>query len=299
MDYVEPDLVVTKDGVLVARHENEISGTTDVARHREFASRRTTKRIDGKRVSGWFTEDFTLAELRTLRSRERLPDVRQRNTAHDGRYRVPTLQEVVDLTRRLTLELRRPIGIYPELKHPSYFRAARLPLEPRLVETLRHNGLNRPEAKVFVQSFEVDALKRLNATIDVPLVQLLGRPGDRPFDFELARDRRTYRDLATPKGLRAIARYAEGVGPAKDYVIPRDRRGRSLQPTSFVSRAHTAGLVVHPYAFRNENRYLPRQLRSKGGPNAHGRAAAEYGAFYALRVDGVFSDHPDVAVKAR
>ncbi|MGQ0844587.1 MAG: glycerophosphodiester phosphodiesterase [Sporichthyaceae bacterium] len=293
-DYVEPDLVITRDGVLVARHENEISQTTDVAKRAEFRSRKTVKRIDGKAVKGWFTEDFTFAELRTLRARERIPGIRPRNTAYDGRYGVPSFQEVVDLTRRLSRELGREIGLYPETKHPTYFRAYGLPLEEPLVAALRRNGLDRAEAKVFVQSFEVDNLKRLNRMTNVRLVQLLDDPGERPWDVRVAKARRTYRDLATAKGLRAIARYADGVGPNKDYVIPPGRR-----PTSFVADAHAAGLLVHPYAFRSENRYLPPKLRSNKDPNARGRAAAEYRLFYAARVDGVFSDFPDVAVLAR
>ncbi|MGQ0465269.1 MAG: glycerophosphodiester phosphodiesterase [Sporichthyaceae bacterium] len=293
-DFVEPDLVITSDGVLVARHENEISQTTDVAKRKEFRDRKTAKRIDGVRETGWFVEDFTLAELKTLRAKERVPDVRPRNTRYDGRFEIPTLQEIVDLTQRLSVELRRPIGIYPETKHPSYFAQLGKPLEPPLVALLRANDLDRPEAEVFVQSFEVGNLKRLNDQVQVRLVQLLGDPGDRPFD-----DRRTYAELATATGLRGIARYADGVGPNKAYVIPLDAKGRSRKPSSFVSNAHAAGLLVHAYAFRNENRYLPAQLRSKGGPNAPGRAVAEYRLFFRARVDGVFSDFPDTAVEAR
>ena len=179
-DYVEPDLVSTKDGVLVARHENEISGTTDVADHPEFAARRATKVIDGVSFTGWFTEDFTLAELRTLRAKERIPELRPRNTLYNGRYQVPTFQEVIDLSRRLSKELGRPIGIYPETKHPTYFRSIGLPLEKPLVRTLRRNDLDGRKAKVFVQSFEVSNLKALDRKIDAPLVQLLSGRGSRP-----------------------------------------------------------------------------------------------------------------------
>jgi glycerophosphoryl diester phosphodiesterase len=298
-DYIEPDLVTTKDGVLVARHEPEISATTDVASHPEFAARRTTKMIDGVAFTGWFTEDFTLAELKTLRAKERIPDVRQRNTIYDGRFEVPTLQEVIDLSRRLSRELGRKIGIYPETKHPTYFQSIGLPLERPLVRVLRRNGLDRRRSKVFVQSFETGNLKALDRQLDVPLVQLFGARGTRPFDFVESGDPRTYADLATRAGLREIARYADGAGPSKDYIVPRDASGASLAPTSFVEDAHDAGLVVHPYTFRNENQFLPLELRSSPDPNAYGDAIAEYEQFYGLGVDGLFSDNPDTAVEAR
>jgi glycerophosphoryl diester phosphodiesterase len=298
-DYIEPDLVSTKDGVLVARHENEIGGTTDVANHPEFASRRTTKVIDGVSFTGWFTEDFTLAELKTLRAKERIPAVRQRNTIYDGRYEVPTLQEVIDLARRLSRELDRPIGIYPETKHPSYFRSIGLNLEDPLVRTLRRNDLDGRRAKVFVQSFEVGNLQALDERIDTPLVQLLGARTARPQDFVESGDPRTYADMATPDGLRDIARYADGVGPSKDYIVPRDAAGSSLPPTTFVRDAHRADLVVHPYTFRNENQFLPLELRSSADPNAYGNAFGEYDQFFGLGVDGLFSDNPDTAVEAR
>jgi glycerophosphoryl diester phosphodiesterase len=298
-DYVEPDVVSTKDGVLVARHENEISGTTDVESHPEFVDRRTTKTIDGTEVTGWFTEDFTLAELKTLRAEERLPDVRQRNTIYNGRYEVPTLQEVIDLTRKLSKELHRRIGIYPETKHPTYFASIDLPLERPLVATLRRNHLDGRKAKVFVQSFETANLKALDRRLDVPLVQLFGAPATRPFDFVESGDARTYADLATDAGLEEIADYADGVGPSKDYIVPRDATGASLPPTDFVERAHAAGLVVHPYTFRNENQFLPLELRLGPDPNAYGNAIAEYEQFLGLGVDGLFSDNPDTAVEAR
>jgi glycerophosphoryl diester phosphodiesterase len=298
-DYIEPDLVSTKDGVLVTRHENEISGTTDVADRPEFAGRRTTKVIDGQSLTGWFTEDFTLRELRTLRAKERIPDIRQRNTIYNGRYQVPTFQEVIDLTRRLSRELDSEIGIYPETKHPTYFRSIGLPLEEPLVRALRRNKLDRKRSKVFVQSFETANLKALDRKIDTPLVQLFGSKRSRPFDFVAKGDTRTYGDLATPAGLREVARYADGVGPPKDYIVPRDRSGTSQAPTTFVADAHRAGLVVHPYTFRNENTFLPRELRSSEDPAEYGDAFSEYDGFYGLGVDGVFSDNPDTAVEAR
>ncbi len=300
-DYVEPDLVSTKDGVLVARHENEIGGTTDVAAHPEFADRKTTKTIDGAAITGWFTEDFTLAELKTLRAKERLPAVRQRNTIYDGLFEVPTFQEVIDLTKRLSRELGRTIGIYPETKHPTYFRSIGLPLEPALVRTLDRNGLNTRRARVFVQSFETANLKALSHELRVPLVQLLDAKDLRPADVVAAGSTTTYGDLATPAGLRAVARYADGVGPSKDYIVPRSATGESLAPTTFVDDAHAAGLVVHPYTFRNENQFLPLELRSDGGvdSNAYGNAIAEDRRFFALGVDGIFTDNADTAVVAR
>jgi glycerophosphoryl diester phosphodiesterase len=298
-DYVEPDLVPTKDGVLVARHEPNITDTTDVASHPEFADRRATKTIDGVEQTGWFTEDFTFAELRTLRAKERLPAVRQRNTLYDGRYKVPTFQEVINLTRRLSRELGRTIGIYPETKHPTYFQSLGLTLEPKLVDTLERNNLNRRGAKVFVQSFEIANLDALAPQLRVPLVQLLDAPTSRPADVVAAGGTTTYADLATPAGLAGIAEYADGVGPSKDYIVERDGSGASQGATSFVADAHDADLLVHPYTFRNENSFLPVELRRGSDPAFYGDAIAEYEQFFALGVDGVFSDNPDTAVEAR
>jgi glycerophosphoryl diester phosphodiesterase len=292
-DYIEPDLVITKDGVLVARHEPEISGTTDVADHPEFADRRTTKPVDGTLVTGWFTEDFTLAELKTLRAKERIPDVRKENTAYDGQFEIPTFQEVIDLAKRLR------VGIYPETKHPTYFREQGLPLEEPLVRALDRNDLNHPRAKVFVQSFEVSNLRALDRVLHVPLVQLYGVKTTRPYDFVVDGDPRTYADLATPEGLKWVSRHAEGAGPSKDYIVPRDASGRSLAPTTFVIDAHRAGLAVHPYTFRAENQFLPLELRSSTDPAEHGDIQAELRQFYDLGVDGVFADQPDEAVAAR
>ena len=298
-DFVEPDLVSTKDGVLVTRHENEISATTDVADHPEFAGRRTTKTIDGVPLTGWFTEDFTLAELKTLRAKERIPQTRQRNTIYDGRFEIPTFEEVLDLRRRLSRELGREIGVYPETKHPTYFRSIGLPLEGPLVRALRAQRLDRRRSPVFVQSFETRNLRMLDRRIEAPLVQLYGSKTSQPFDLRGTRDARTYGDLATRTGLREVAEYADGVGPPKGYIVPRNPDGRSGSPTSFVDDAHRAGLVVHPYTFRNENQFLPLELRSSADPNAYGDALAEYEQFFELGVDGVFSDNPDTAIEAR
>ena len=296
-DYIEPDLVSTSDHVLVARHENEIGGTTDVADHPEFAGRRTTKTIDGNPVTGWFTEDFTLAELRTLRAKERLPMLRPANTAFDGLYQVPTFQEVIDLAKRAG------VGIYPETKHPTYFDSIGLSLEEPLVATLHANGYRGRNAPVFIQSFEVANLKELNRRTRVPLVQLLDATGQ-PYDFVVAGDPRTYADLATPEGLAEIATYADGAGPNKNLIVPRDAAGNLLDPTSFVRDAHRAGLQVHPWTFRKENNFLPADFR-QGNPaspeflRATGDAPAEFRLFFRLGVDGLFSDHPDTAVAAR
>ena len=297
-DYIEPDLVSTSDGVLVARHENEISGTTDVASHPEFAGRHTTKIIDGVTITGWFTEDFTLAELKTLRAVERIPAVRQENTLYNGLFEVPTFQEVIDLAKRMSRG-SRTIGIYPETKHPSYFQGIGLSLEEPLADALQRNGLNSQNAAVFVQSFEVANLRKLSQLTRARLIQLFGGRTGRPFDFVLSGDPRTYGDLATPAGLAQISSYAYGVGPSKDYVIPRDGTGRSLPPTAFVANAHAAGLRVHPYTFRNENQFLPVELRVGTDPNVYGRAIDEYLMFYAAGVDGLFSDNSDTAVLAR
>ena len=289
-DFIEPDLVLTSDGVLVARHENEIAGTTDVASHPEFAGRRTTKTIDGVETTGWFTENFTLAELKTLRARERIPMIRPGNTAYDGIFEVPTLQEVIDLARRKSAALGRTIGIYPETKHPTYFAGIGLPFEDRLVELLHRNGYTGPFAPVFIQSFEVDNLKQLAGMTELPLVQLLSDSG-RPYDFAVSGDPRTYADLVTPAALAEIATYARGIGPNKNLIVPRDSAGNLLQPTTLVSDAHAAGLAVHPWTFRDEDDFLPRDFR--GNPHA------EYELFFGLGVDGLFSDFPGTAVAVR
>ncbi|HKY93484.1 MAG TPA: glycerophosphodiester phosphodiesterase [Nevskiaceae bacterium] len=302
-DYIEPDLVSTKDRVLVARHENEIGGTTDVANHPEFADRQTTKVIDGVTITGWFTEDFTLAELKTLTARERIPQVRQENTLYDGRHRIPTLQEVIDLAKSRSGK-GRVVGIYPETKHPTYFDQIGLSLEEPLVETLERNGLNRPSARVFVQSFEVGNLRELSGVLEVPLVQLFSGPTLKPYDFVVSGDPRTYADLATPAGLARIATYADGIGPPKDSIIPRDAAGNLTTPTSLVNDAHAAGLLVHPYTFRNENAFLPANLRvgnvaDPAYPTLYGKAIDEDLVFFATGIDGMFTDNPDTAVEAR
>src|SRR5262245_11430333 len=295
-DYIEPDLVSTKDGVLVARHEPAIGATTDVASHPEFANRRTTKTIDGIEFKDeWFTEDFTLAELKTLRAKERLPDIRQHNTMYDGRYQVPTFQEVIDLRDQLSRELHRQVGLVPELKHSTYFRSIGLPLEEPFVKTLRRNHIDNRGGKVTVQSFEVSNLKSLNRQLPgVPLVQLLDAPDLKPGDVLASGGSLTYGQMATPAGLRDIARYADVASPSKIYIVPRDTAGFSQPPTTFISDAHRAGLDVVAYTFRAENSFLPTELRSDRPalnlPADYGNAFAEYKQFFDLGVDGVFSD---------
>jgi glycerophosphoryl diester phosphodiesterase len=298
-DFLEPDLVVTSDGVLVCRHEPEIGGTTDVASRPEFASRKTTKMLDGEAVTGWFTEDFTLAELKTLRAVERLPQIRQHNTLFNGRYQIPTFQEMLDLRARLSDELHRTLGVYPETKHPTFFQQAGLPLEPRLLEILRRNQLNQSDAPVFVQSFEVTNLKQLReAGLRTKSVQLLS-PSGAPFDSVAAGSGPTYADLVTPDGLRGVARYAQGIGPDKLQVIPRRADGTLGSPTTLVADAHHAALVVHPYTFRAENNFLPVDYQSTAVPTDYGRAIDEQVTYLRAGLDGLFTDQADIGVVAR
>ena len=293
-DFIEPDLVPTSDGVLVARHENEISGTTDVAAHPEFARRKTTKTIDGEAVTGWFTEDFTLAELKTLRARERLPDLRPANTAWDGKFDIPTFAEILALAKTASATSGRTIGVYPETKHPSYFAGIGLPLEHRLVDQLAAAGYTGETDPAIIQSFEVANLKALRRMTGLRLIQLVDSRGHPADDAGV-----TYAAMTTPTGLRAIAAYADGIGPDKAMLVPRDAAQHSLPPTTLVADAHAAGLVVHPWTFRAENRFLPAELRRGEGPAAHGDVAAEMTQFFQLGVDGLFADFPDLAVAAR
>lgn len=293
-DFIEPDLVSTKDGVLIARHENEISETTDIDNHPEFANRQTIKIIDGETKKGLFTEDFTLAELKTLRAKERIPEMRSRNTRYDGLWEIPTLEEIIDLVKSKSAQIGRTIGIYPETKHPSYFKSLGLSLEKPLLATLKATGYQGTDAPVFIQSFEVSNLKELSRKTDLPLVQLLNDSG-KPFDFVASRDSRTYADLATASGLREISKYAQAVGVNKNLIFPRDSAGKlrsltadvSPSPTFLVTNAHAAGLLIHVWTFRNEDAFLP--LDFQGNPQG------EYELFFRLGIDGVFSDYPDTA----
>ena len=287
-DVIEPDLVMTRDGVLVARHENEISETTDVASRPAFADRRATKTIDGETRAGWFTEDFTLAELKTLRAVERLPDTRPANAAFDGQFEVPTLGEIIALAQALGAERGRPVGLYPETKHPSYFRGIGLPLEEPLVEALHAAGYTSSADPVWIQSFEVGNLKRLDAMTDLRLVQLAypgGAPADRPA--------LGYDAMMTPEGLDAVAEYADAVGVAKAFVLD-----GGLAPTPLVADAHAHDLAVHVWTVRAENAFLPAPLRSSDDPAERGDVAAEVRALVAAGVDGLFTDHPALVLRA-
>ena len=294
-DFVEPDLVSTKDHVLVARHEPEISGTTDVASHPEFASRKTTKSLDGVATTGWFTEDFTLAELKTLRAVERLPQIRQHNMLYNGLFQVPTFEEILDLRARLSRELGREIGVYPETKHPTYFQAQGLPLEGLLVEALRRHGLDHPGAPVFVQSFEAANLRELRDTYrflgpEIFLTSVSGHPFNDP---------RPYADYLTPAGLAELAGFVNGIGPDKAQIIPRNPDGTLGTPTTLVVDAHAAGLALHPYTFRAENFFLPAELRVGTDPTWYGKAIDEQVTFLRTGIDGLFTDQADIGVLAR
>jgi glycerophosphoryl diester phosphodiesterase len=285
-DFIEPDLVMSRDGHLVVRHENEISETTDVAARPEFADRRTTKTIDGRSVTGWFTEDFTLAELRTLRARERLPALRPDSAAFDGQEGILTFQEVIDIARAGSVRTGRVVGVAPELKHPSYFVSIGLPMEPPLIVALAANDLMSADSPVLIQCFEIDALRSLNQATEAQLLQLmspLGGPADRPGA--------TYASMATPQGLAEIATYANAIGVETALVYPRDASGRVGEPTRLVADAHAASLKVIVWTFRAEDVFLPT--------NHRGDLAGWVRRFHALGIDGVFSDFPDVAIKAR
>ena len=321
-DLTEPDRVATKAGVLVARHEPNITGTTDVATHPEFASRKTTKNVDGVNEEGWFVSDFTLAELKTLRAVQPLSD---RDQSFNGKFQIPTFEEVLDLAKAEGTKAGRTVGVYPETKHPTYHAKLGLPLEDRLLAVLAKYGYTTKASPVIVQSFEVSNLKYLRTKTQVRLVQLvdandvnadgsmdLTAPYDKPYDFAVAGDSRTFASLLTPAGLKEIKTYADGIGPWKPYLIPSkqvdanndgkpddlngdgkiDERDRVMMPaTSVVKDAHAAGLFVHAYTFRNEAKRLASDF--KGDPKA------EYKLFFNLGVDGVFSDFTDTAKAAR
>jgi glycerophosphoryl diester phosphodiesterase len=265
--FIEPDLVMTKDGVLVARHENEISQTTDVAARPQFAGRRTTKTIGGKSLTGWFTEDFTLAELKTLRAKERIPGLRPASARHDGRYEIPAFSEVLDLVKS-----RQDVGVYPETKHAAYFASIGLAPEEPLVRLLHQHGFRGKDARAFIQSFDAASLKKLARLTEVPLIQLIG-----------SRDRYDLADIAS---------YARGIGPDKNLLIPRAPDGSLGTPTSLVRDAHARGLLVHGWTFRAENHFLPKEFRADAGPGALGDMAGELRRFLDLGMDGYFTDHP-------
>jgi len=306
-DYVEPDLVITRDGALVARHENEIGSTTDVASRAEFAARRATKTIDGEAITGWFTEDFTLTELKTLRAKERLPQLRTANTRYDGAFEIPTFDEVLAMVaaaeaqraasaRAAGLPPPARIGIYPETKHPSYFATAGLHFDDRLLESLTRHGYTRRSDPICLQSFEVANLEALRLRTDLKLVQLIA-PEGQPFDFKLAGDRRMYQDLTGEQGLREIAAYADAIGPHK-WMVVQFSQGQA-RDTGLARRACAAGLGVHVWTLRAENEFLPVDLRSTGDAAARGDLAREIHALLDAGITGFFADHPDLAVEAR
>ncbi len=300
-DFIELDLVSTRDGYLIARHDNVLDLTTNVAEIPEFQERRTRKVVDGRAISGWFSEDFTLEELRNLRAIERIPSVRPANARFDGQFGVPTLGEAIVVIQALELMLARDVGLYIELKHPTYFDEIGLAMEATLARELRDSGYHEPHHKAFLQSFEIESLRRLNRATDLRLVQLLSGFGQ-PYDLQAAGSSLTYAAMATADGLREIATYADGVGPEKHrFLIPLDRSGILAveNATDFVARAHAAGLVVHPYTFRAENQFLPVDLRTSADATELGAAAQEIAAFLALGIDGFFTDHTDIGVAAR
>lgn len=287
-DFIEPDLVLTKDNVFVARHENDITGTTNVATHPEFAARRTTKLIDGERHTGWFTEDFTLAELKTLRAVERLPKLRPDNVQYDGQFEVPTLAEVIALAKQHSVG-GRVVGIYPETKHPSYFTSIGHPMEALLVTQLKAAGWSKPTDPVFIQSFEVNNLKRLHGMTGLRLIQLMDASGG-PADHATP----SYAAMVTPAGLKTVASYAYGIGPGLAMIQNGD-----APPTTLVADAHAAGLRLHPWTFRAENVFLPKSLQNGVDPATHGKIEEAMRRYLALGIDGFFTDFPGIGVKVR
>lgn len=298
-DDIEVDLVPTADGVLVARHENELSETTDVAEIPRLARHRRVGSVDGRTVRGWFVEDLTLAEVKQLGARERKRRLRHRNTRYDGREGVPTLDEVLAMAKAEGVRRGRRVGVLLELKNPSHFAARGLALIDPLLATLRRHGLDGPDSPVTVMAFETAVLRELATRSPVSTVQLLGAAHRRPWDHRLAGDRRTFGDLATLEGLARVAEYAQAVGPTKELVLPTDDEGRWGTPTTLVEDAHRAGLRVLVWTLRVENKYLPVALRSTGETSAAGDMAAEVIGHLRAGVDSVITDHPDVAVVAR
>jgi glycerophosphoryl diester phosphodiesterase len=268
-DYIEPDLVMTRDGVLIARHENEIGGTTDVAQHAEFASRRRTQIIDGESMTGWFTEDFSLSEIKRLRARERLPELRPQNLPYDGQFSVPTFDEIMQLVTSANSGAgeNRTIGVYPETKHPAHFARIGLPLELSLLDTLRRFGYADSGSPVFIQSFDPRNLRQLRDMTKLPLVQLL--------EHELG-------------DLREIARHSDVIGIAKALATPEAIRA-----------AHAANLRVHVWTFRAENEFLPEDLKVGTAPGAHGNLEGEIRRYLDRGIDGFFVDFPAVGVRVR
>jgi len=298
-DVIEQDLVPTKDGHLVCRHENDITATTDVADHPEFAGRRTTKSVDGVSITGWFTEDFTLAEIKTLRAKERIPANRQRNTLYDGHWEIPSYEEVLRWADEEGRRRGRPVWLYTETKHPTYFRGIGLGLEERFAQLLRRYGRDRRDSPVFLQSFEPSSMQRMAKLVSARRVVLLDAANTTPWDLKQAGDPRTVADLVKPEGLKWIASFAQGIGPTLDLIIPKDATGKLLTPTTLVRDAHAKGLILHPYTMRNENTFLPADFRRGTDPNAYGDAFGAFKLWFEQGIDGIFTDNADTGLLAR
>jgi glycerophosphoryl diester phosphodiesterase len=302
-DFIEPDLVATRDGVLVARHENNIAETTDIAAHPEFAARRTTKTIDGTAMTGWFTEDFTLAELKLLRARERLGALRPESRAYDDVFQILTFEEVADFVAAEAATRGRRIGLIPELKHSTFFAGIGLALEPRFLATMSASAYLR-QAPVVVQSFEVANLKALRARLaDFPaaqLMQLVEAPQNAPYDTVAAGHRRSYADMLTPAGLAEIATYADWLAPPTRAIIPLAADGRLAPPSGLVAAARRAGLLVGTWTFRPENRFIAADFRGDAGEAARNPAGslAEIKRYLTEGLDGFFTDDPKIGRQA-
>ncbi|QHY94534.1 Glycerophosphoryl diester phosphodiesterase precursor [Streptomyces sp. S4.7] len=295
---IEQDLVPTKDGHLVCRHENDITGTTDVADHPEFAGRRTTKSVDGVSLTGWFTEDFTLAELKKLRAKERIPQSRPHSTLYNGRWEIPTFEEVLRWADEEGRRRGEPVWLYVETKHPTYFRGLGLGLEERLAKLLRRYGRDRRDSPLFLQSFEPTSMQRMAKLVSTPRVVLFDAADTQPWDFKQSGDPRFVSDLITPAGLKWIASFAQGIGPWVDLIIPKDKDGKLGEPTTLVRDAHAKGLILHPYTMRNENSFLPADFRVGTDPNAYGDAFGAFKAYFEQGIDGIFTDNPDTGLLA-
>lgn len=299
-DYIEPDLVPTKDGRLIARHESNITDTTDVAQHPEFANRRRIMTIDGKQQEGWFTTDFTFAEIKQLRACERLPQIRPSNSRYNGWFDIPSIEEVIDFVAASATASGRQIGIIPELKNPTHFHKLGFTPEDQLLDILNRHNYTR-QAPVEIQSFEPTPLRYIRKKIgqsrpNWKLMFLLGYPDVPPADILAAGGKTTFRNLVSKEGLQELRGYADAIGPANEYLIPKDSNGQWLQPTNLIQNAHDAGLFVHSYTCRPENIFLPRQLRNQEGDNSRNiqGSIAEIRRYLELGLDGFFTDDPAV-----